>query len=648
MNSTNQFDKIKLTLRQRQLLHDLQQESDYITGQTLASRLRVSARTIRNDVAEMNLVLSDTGISIISKHRFGYLLKTENPEMLNRLTRSSISFLTREERLRHIAQKLCLSDSPINLDELADEMYISKATLELDLKEFRKEYLLSYPQIELIRARNRITFEHTEWKLREILVQLYAMRWDYQTQGNTFYQYEYPDEKIILICTDAINDFLTENHWTLEDINIVRLDLKLAIAVQRITEGHPLTEDRAQYINPQIIPQTDALIDTISQKLDVTFNEFERHDIYEHISCSKIEEIDYLRNNLVNYFEPSLIRFVNDYLHLIETEYAIDLFEDEDFYLSLMIFFRYLSLPVHFMNPDVLKESFDPIHYAVEFELAYLVQPLALNYYGCYLSSIELFYLCTLLSGALAHIVPQKIHAVLLCHHSLSMAWGLCMQLEAAFGPLLSINDVLPMFRKISYDFSKIDLILTTTDIQLPPEHRAKQFTVSASPAEQFPAFERFLSHMRFKQFYRRQYPDLRTLLQEATWFEHTQADNYFDALSRLGLQMIEDRIVDEPWLSDLFRRENASAFYARPAITVVHSALPAKKTAIFLSVLEHRVRIHNQKIRVILMVATTEEDRGLYFKLINDLFNHEQKIEDLQHAKTYDAVLDILCPAQS
>ena len=32
------------------------------------------------------------------------------------------------------------------------------------------------------------------------------MRWDYQTQGNTFYQYEYPDEKIILICTDAIND----------------------------------------------------------------------------------------------------------------------------------------------------------------------------------------------------------------------------------------------------------------------------------------------------------------------------------------------------------------------------------------------------------------------------------------------------------
>ncbi|MBE5891381.1 MAG: HTH domain-containing protein [Lachnospiraceae bacterium] len=645
MRNVNTLKKINLSLRQRQLLHDLQSESGYITGQMLASKLRVSSRTIRNDITEMNQLLEGTGISIISKHRFGYRLESQNPKTLNHLTRSTTSFLTREERLRHVAQRLCRSDAPINLDELADEMYISKPTLELDLKEFRKQYLLSYPQIELIRARNRISFEDTEWKRREILTQLYSTRWDYQTKGNEVFQYEYPDENIISACTAAIDDFLTTNGWTLEDINIVRLDLKLAIAAARIKEGHSLSEDHSQYINPQIITQTDLLIDTIENKLNVTLNEFERHDIYEHISCSKIEDIDMLRNNLVAYFEPSLIRFVNDYLNLIESQYHMDLFDDEEFYLALLIFFRYLSLPVHFMNPDVLKESFSPIHYAVEFELAYLIQPLALEYYGFYLSQIELFYLCSLLSGALAHIAPQKLRAVLLCHHNLSMAWGLRMQLESSYGAILTISNVLPMFRKISYDFDQVDLILTTTDVTLPEAQRAKQFTLSASFAGQAPALEQFLSHLRFTRFYQNRYPSLRTLLNDARWFVQTKADDYFDALSQLGQQMLDAQIVDETWLADLFRRENASTFYERPALTVVHSPIPSSKTAIYLSVLDHRVRVENKKIRVILMVATTENDRGLYFKLLNDLYNYEINIEELQYAKTQEAVLEVLCP---
>ena len=51
------MDNYNLTLRQRKILHYLQQQKSYITGEDLAEHLHVSARTIRNDVTEINQLI---------------------------------------------------------------------------------------------------------------------------------------------------------------------------------------------------------------------------------------------------------------------------------------------------------------------------------------------------------------------------------------------------------------------------------------------------------------------------------------------------------------------------------------------------------------------------------------------------------------
>lgn len=113
---------LTLSLRQRKLVHYLQLQSAYTTGQELASQLQVSARTIRNDIAEINQILNGTGIRIASKRSEGYLLVSSNQDQLKELSRTSSSFLSRDERVRHIAFRLCLSDEPVNLYDLEDEM----------------------------------------------------------------------------------------------------------------------------------------------------------------------------------------------------------------------------------------------------------------------------------------------------------------------------------------------------------------------------------------------------------------------------------------------------------------------------------------------------------------------------------------------
>ena len=72
------MDDLTLTLRQRKLLHYLQHQSDYVTGQALAAYLSVSSRTVRTDVTEINEMLAEKGIHIYSKRSSGYLLRAED------------------------------------------------------------------------------------------------------------------------------------------------------------------------------------------------------------------------------------------------------------------------------------------------------------------------------------------------------------------------------------------------------------------------------------------------------------------------------------------------------------------------------------------------------------------------------------------
>ena len=76
------MDNYNLTLRQRKLLHYLQQQKSYTTGEVLAGHLHVSARTIRNDVNEINQLIKNSGVHITSKRSWGYILEFETIESI--------------------------------------------------------------------------------------------------------------------------------------------------------------------------------------------------------------------------------------------------------------------------------------------------------------------------------------------------------------------------------------------------------------------------------------------------------------------------------------------------------------------------------------------------------------------------------------
>ncbi|CAK7046052.1 MAG: hypothetical protein ENTB_02234 [Enterocloster aldenensis] len=67
-----------LTLRQRKILHFLQNHTGFITGSELSKHLEVSSKTIRTDISEINQQLNRSDIRIVSEHSKGYFLDAGN------------------------------------------------------------------------------------------------------------------------------------------------------------------------------------------------------------------------------------------------------------------------------------------------------------------------------------------------------------------------------------------------------------------------------------------------------------------------------------------------------------------------------------------------------------------------------------------
>lgn len=648
------MNDLSLSLRQRKLVHYLQQKNGvYTTGEELAGHLHVSARTIRNDINELNQTLADCGVQITSKRSSGYLLEAENDQDLQALSQSSNSFLSRDERVRHIAFRLCLADTPINLYDLEDEMYISRTTLEHDLHALRRKYILPDPHIAFYRHRNHIHFEKDERKRRIILNHLFSENWNYNARGNAFFQYQYMDERIVNLIIKNVNFYMTKYNIMMEDVNMVTLDLAIAIMYYRITSGHELTSVITyDYRDATAVHAVNELLDALENSLDCRFSSTEREDIYLLVSCGKLLDASLLNfASVANFFDPSIIRLTDNYIAYIKTNYQIDFSTDEDFYITILQFFRYLSLPLHYFNRidthfDVARTKF-----LIEFEVAFAFQPFALEYYGFYLDYTEILYLAFCISGAMAHAkqASPKLKTVIMCHLNLASSWELKHHISSRFGDYIDITALLPVYVKDSYDFSKVDLVVTTANKEITQSPNCQTLLISPFLTyKDQENLERLIQQEQLQHLYRPSLPSLHDLLTDAFWHEQIANEDYFSVFELLANDFIQNGYVTPEYLTEVFRREAIFTFAFQPSIVLVYSTSPSTRTCLSVATYEHRIRWNTYKIRTVIMATFRPEDKTLIFKLINELYSDRINPNDTRFIKTKEEFIDFFDQADT
>ncbi len=643
----NVIEPLDLSLRQRKLLHILQNRKSYITGSELAKQLNVSPRTIRSDITFLNQSLKPFQAQILSERSKGYLFSAQNTETLQKINQKNAAFSVKEERIRYLAFQLCLSDVPISMYDLEDEMYVSHTTLENDLHLLKKQYVLNTPYIQLLQSKEYLEFESSEHKRRMLLNRLFHEDWNYHSKGNAYYGYEFLNPDILNLIIYEVPLHLARHSIQMEDTNLTALDLAITIMYHRRLSGHPLP-DAAPIHKPDTVAVNAAndLMDTLEQKLSCTFPPEERDEIYLHITSGRLMDASKLNFRTVNqYFDPVTIQMAEAYLARIQAYFQIDFSGDEDFYITLLQYIRYMQAPVHLYNT---QENMDiaRISFLAEFEIAYLFQDVALEYLGYYINESELLYLAYCICGALEYLFrhhpESKFRTVICSHLNLTAVWALKRRILGAFDNYLHVTALLPVYARSSYDFHATDLVLTTVQKQITDNPTTDTIQISSFMlSSDYRKIEAYIQRKRIQSLC----PDctytLRELLVNAYWHENQTAAAPFQVIESMAQDFIQNGLTDEHYLESILRRESISSFASHPGLLFLHSSVPSVRTQLSITTFQHHLNWKTHKIWIVIMAAFCPKDTALLFWLLYACHIDHCPVNLIKKLKTQKDILE-------
>ena len=140
--------------------------------ESLAEKLKVGTKTIRNDIKELNQILDGSALVESASGRYMlFILDDKSFRERKQLVYCRNDYLNSPaKRYGYIMRRLMHEENAVLIDDLADEMCVGRTTINVDLKKLR-EMLDSY-QVKIIGKTNTgIRLEGEELQLRLFILE---------------------------------------------------------------------------------------------------------------------------------------------------------------------------------------------------------------------------------------------------------------------------------------------------------------------------------------------------------------------------------------------------------------------------------------------------------------------------------------------
>lgn len=230
----------------------------------------------------------------------------------------------------------------------------------------------------------------------------------------------------------------------------------------------------------------------------------------------------------------------------------------------------------------------------------------------------------------------------LLCHDPAAY-WMLKRQVLGAFDKYLNIVALLPINAQHFYDFSSVDLVLTTVQKNIATNAACDMVRIS-SPLlpEDYLTLSAYITQKRTEFFYPQSSYTLYELLANAYWHEKERFDKPFDIIETLAQDFIRDGIADELQLQALLKKEALISAATRPGILFLYFPDITRETKLSVMTLEHRIKWKSHKIRTIILGSLKKADISLLFRL-NHIFHSDRlcRVEEVKMLKTREELCE-------
>lgn len=613
-------------------------KNEFTTIKELTNSFHVTDRTIRTDIQAINLEIAKYECEILLKRKSGYYLMSYNKdkfkELQNQIEKQTnvLTFNSLDDHIKYILQKLLYSQDYVILDDLANEVFVSRNTLQNYIKPI-KETLETYNLIYVSKPNLGVKVFGNEKDKRECLLNEILCK-DTPTYIIGFTKEEqmlFRDIDLFEIQT-LVNQLLNKHDIHASDYDRKNLIMHCALMISRVKTENYIPFDVQFPIQDDIYELIEQLCIQLENKFDIQITSGEKQYIYLHIAS----------NTHMNIYSVNTVKLQNQITKLLEViyeEYNFDLRQDailkKDLFNHFSSILSSKNIYMNKKNPllNTIKTNF-PLPFEITLTSTAKVFSEALT-------EDEIGYISLHIGAAIERCFTsmyQKKRVVLVCGSGIATTRMLEARLQTFFNSKIVIVNKISYAEFMHYDFANIDFVISTIPIQsdnIPVE--IVDFTLKNTDIEKI---SKRLSHMDKKANFVTKFFDKQLFLHKSN------AVTKEDVLKELAHLLENQNIVSDTFIHSVLKRESIACTNLNDIFAIPHPMEAcSNETKVAVAILDQSVEWNDkhEEVQIIFMISIKQGEQKQFehlYDLFIEIVGNTKLQQDIVHSNSFEEFL--------
>ncbi|WP_332634660.1 BglG family transcription antiterminator [Halalkalibacter flavus] len=619
-----------------------------LTSEYLAKVVQVTSRTIRNDMKELELLLSKHGSSIKSIRGKGYQLEIHDEHLFRMMLQEifrhdelglGFSPNSPDDRVRFLLKKLLLSDEFIKLDDLADELFISKSTLQNDLQEVKKNFKKYDITIE-IRPNYGFRIKGDERKLRFCMSEYLLNRNEVDIiDGAISILPEAEMQSIKSIIIDFVHEFNLE----ISDISINNLIVHIAIACRRIRNGNhvsiypgelkEIVHEREYNIAREIVKQ-------VEKSLNVKFPEAEIAYIAIHLLGTKMVTATKMgESQFKALIDNEIYHLTKKIIDAVEEKLKLGIKNDKELQVSLCIHLKpainRLRYGMNLRNP-MLNEI--KSYYPVSFQAGVIAGLVLKEELDIDINENEIGYIALHLGAAVERtkMNDRPRRCIIVCASGAGSARLLNYKLQSRFGSKLEILGTTEYYRLSQMSLHSLDFIISTIPI-------SKKLSV---PVIEVNTILGGKDIEKIESIFSTADKDTFEYTREELVFLQKKFKTKEEVIHFLGENLQQLGLVDKSFTNSVLEREAVSPTCFGNLVAIPHPIVPQTESTFWaICTLEQPIMWNDKPVQFVCLLnveKNSSKDLQKMYNILVSIVDSKDLIQQLLKCRTYTDFINV------
>lgn len=615
----------QLSTRQILLCKELMRR-DYTSKNELMAKLNVKDRTLRKDIEAINHLLGEE--SIKSKRNYGYYIN--NLPAFDKLNLDN-EMLIIENRIFYITKQLVISNTSVDIFDLAEQLFVSEATIEKDLLVIKNK-LNQYTNLTMKRSHSLVFLVGDEKVRRSLLCEMMLE----EAVSNDFNINIFDKCFNIVSLKDIeqiVSKLLKKYNVNFDDITMLSIILHVAITTERsivMTDKNNNDDKFSEYSFSYKI--ANEILSEVERKYDVFIQANQTNYLSLLIEGKYLYSLD--RNkDLKSPIENDIIYKIIDYIYEV---YDIDFRNDKELSHDLSLHLYGLKkriltdVPVHNVLLDEIKKSF-PFIFEVGVDIANQYEIMT----NVTLEESEIGFIVLHLVCAFErlNVNNKKIKVLIMCPTGETSRKLLSIKINNAFQEKIELLGTYGLNDVDQDKLSMADLIISTVQIHHQDLYTNKNIII-CSPFlndDDVKNIDETINRLKKTMF----------LIKKSKFFENDlfvcnqDFHNKEEAIKYLSDLMLEKGYVSKDYYESVLERENLSSTAFYEGVAIPHAMkMNAKQTKIAVAIMQKPITWGKYKVKLIFLLSFRNQDK-------REMFNLYEKLSLL---KTQSTIFKKLC----